>query len=491
MVPGGTDQSSPSSKESSESLNYTRQSNASTNGLVLPERTYLSLRGGCATGQIAPVRRTGSSTFDEPQVKRKRCSGENSPNRKVRWQERTAASIKDSGDLKSLYACPFAKRDPEQFLCTGHRRICDVRQHIKRYHLEKVHCPNCAKIFPDDANHEERNAHIASKSCMAKEFSFLGATKEQVDKMGCAAGQGDGEVERWYMIWDILFTGIEHPESPYTSGTHTRSSPALQHLITTANLFRDLGQVQSCIKERYNEEPDSVRDILAAFGDFLLDRLVRFASEKDRKPKPRGSGRQSTNKKPIQRAPTSNPTAAPPTTHISSSPLGNAPVTPISPIAGTIPAYTSVAGSRRARTSSSGATRPIWSQLGGDAIMPSPVAAGGFQHAHFMHTQPWLSLSSMTGNLNYTSQHNHNSIISNSLYAPAHLPPTPFPAAGSSADWIASSHSSHLALDDESINPVYLIHGTFGADRLTNNTRDSWVLLDPKPAPPNSPGGQG
>lgn len=73
-------------------------------------------------------------------------------------------SLRDT-NLKAGHR-PSSSSDPDTYyMCKGFRRIVDVRQHVRRQHLQRPHCSTCGKTFDNDADHPQLNEHIRRSNC--------------------------------------------------------------------------------------------------------------------------------------------------------------------------------------------------------------------------------------------------------------------------------------------------------------------------------------
>ncbi|KAI1462295.1 hypothetical protein F4805DRAFT_452827 [Annulohypoxylon moriforme] len=142
------------------------------------------------------------------------------------------------------FACPFFYADKVKYW-DCHRfhlnRVSDVRQHIRRKHTEPLHCQVCGEEFPNpDAWHQ----HVALRACEPRNFPQPWASGTQLDLMDAAAkSNSPSEQDRWYMIWDILFSDVPdvpRPVSPYIFDTYW----GIQ-MLTTPDVVRQYQSQQS------------------------------------------------------------------------------------------------------------------------------------------------------------------------------------------------------------------------------------------------------
>ncbi|KAI0152790.1 hypothetical protein GGR57DRAFT_469103 [Xylariaceae sp. FL1272] len=176
--------------------------------------------------------------------KRKKGPGGNRP------PPQRAKKPEDEAESGRPFACHFGLFDSAKHrdcLSRPQKRISDIRTHIRRKHLcqEESYCPRCFRTFENDTLLDQRDAHIRQRTCQSIDFPSTFTTQTQWDQMQAASeGRiGSNAKERWYVIWDILFPGIQHPASPYlddveiTIGSRDPFSARL-------NQFRDEGGIQ-------------------------------------------------------------------------------------------------------------------------------------------------------------------------------------------------------------------------------------------------------
>ncbi|KAG6368794.1 hypothetical protein INS49_003008 [Diaporthe citri] len=131
----------------------------------------------------------------------------------------------DEEDSVKLFLCPFYVRNRHPLHeCSKRRfrRTSDVRQHILRVHIQAPPCPSCGETFDNDPSLERLHRHIAARTCQIQSFSITGITAEQFQTITEIANQRhrhrSNAVERWMMMWRVIYPGVDDPESPYASG---------------------------------------------------------------------------------------------------------------------------------------------------------------------------------------------------------------------------------------------------------------------------------
>lgn len=129
-------------------------------------------------------------------------------------------------DTEPELACPFYLQDR----CTyarcrkfKFRSMADVKQHILRVHKHPLHCPICHRIFAsgheDAQSRGQKKKHVRQRNCVKSEKEGPGLTEAQVQQLKNTKGRPGKMRETWNDVWNILFPGVPHPESPY----HTSS----------------------------------------------------------------------------------------------------------------------------------------------------------------------------------------------------------------------------------------------------------------------------
>ncbi|KAJ8129686.1 hypothetical protein O1611_g3942 [Lasiodiplodia mahajangana] len=141
-----------------------------------------------------------------------------------------------SGSLTDelLFACPFYRHDAagnQNCLHITLRRVGDVRQHIRRWHIQPSFCPRCTVTFQSDSR---RDAHLGSCRANLNRSAPTGITPEQLRDMNNAAARrrNSNPEARWYEIWDILFPGEARPPSPYIDVASEWRSIGVRDAIT-------------------------------------------------------------------------------------------------------------------------------------------------------------------------------------------------------------------------------------------------------------------
>lgn len=145
-----------------------------------------------------------------PQKCRKRTSDHGNPSKKSdakRARVSTGGVAEAGKEDKRLLACPFWKKDSirHRNCFRGVKRIRDVKQHLRRSHVQPVFCPRCGVEFGDEEA-ELRNHMRAIDQCENREFPEPdGITSLHQKELKKYSDRNADEVEQWYVIWDCLF----------------------------------------------------------------------------------------------------------------------------------------------------------------------------------------------------------------------------------------------------------------------------------------------
>ncbi|KUI62535.1 hypothetical protein VP1G_09673 [Cytospora mali] len=123
-------------------------------------------------------------------------------------------------------ACHFYLHDRRTHRdCRGYKlaRIGDVRQHvIGRTHKQPRYCPVCGDVFIGARASTLCDTHVQARTCSAPISPIdppPGVSDDKAQEIRNISetyrGAQISEVERWYLIWDVLFPGEERPPQPY------------------------------------------------------------------------------------------------------------------------------------------------------------------------------------------------------------------------------------------------------------------------------------
>ncbi|EQB56299.1 hypothetical protein CGLO_03692 [Colletotrichum gloeosporioides Cg-14] len=115
------------------------------------------------------------------------------------------------------YACHYYKRWPiKHNVCLSHGQEAPryVKTHLLRSHRQPIHCPTC---FKDFKKRIEFNDHVVERACERSEGTtcpFMEKISDDQENLLEHLPPGDGD-DKWYAIWDVLFPGVQRPDSPY------------------------------------------------------------------------------------------------------------------------------------------------------------------------------------------------------------------------------------------------------------------------------------
>lgn len=183
--------------------------------------------GSSSPTSAVPSKNTPSNQSTSPKQSRKRTSDQGNPSKqggakraKTSSDEVTHAKEED----KRLFACPFWKKDPirHRKCFKGVRRIRDVKQHLRRKHIQPFFCPRCGMEFGDEDT--ALRIHMrAVEQCDNLEFPEPdGITPLHQKALKGYSDRSASEAEQWYVIWGHLFPGGPNgkpppprPTSPY------------------------------------------------------------------------------------------------------------------------------------------------------------------------------------------------------------------------------------------------------------------------------------
>ncbi|OTB07853.1 hypothetical protein M426DRAFT_267087 [Hypoxylon sp. CI-4A] len=174
-------------------------------------------------GPILPSSNSNRNRAGSRQLHNRRY-GRDHPDRRGQRPPHASGISRPAARPQRQFACPFYLQHRLTYEeCRGYTltRVSDVRQHIRRRHVQQDHCIICGTVFIYPTDREGHDAYL----CHPNLFYFPGATAEQIAQMGSRAGDPSArsEEERWYQIWAILFPNSPSPESPYLS-VHPRGS---------------------------------------------------------------------------------------------------------------------------------------------------------------------------------------------------------------------------------------------------------------------------
>ena len=129
--------------------------------------------------------------------------------------------------------------------------MSDLRQHVERRHAVPLFCPVCFELFNDEM---DRDQHIRLGACEVSYTRPEGLSRSQLSEISRRSNpRSQGEVERWYIMWDIAFPDVAHPSSPYLPRQHLIQ--AVQGVIKSAG--------QGTVKQIVGEEGPVAEEAVA------------------------------------------------------------------------------------------------------------------------------------------------------------------------------------------------------------------------------------
>ncbi|KEF51929.1 uncharacterized protein A1O9_11919 [Exophiala aquamarina CBS 119918] len=280
--------------------------------LTIAGRQGLRTHASSATDTKAlPTRRTGQSKRavhdrderDSPSDDEEGAAdGGPHPKRKRRSPEKSAR----------LFACPFAKFDPERYSerniieknyrkCSSKylRDIARLKQHLYRTHQRpEWYCGNCYQNFDsrEQLNEHNRERPPCDRSTARYEEMMTDNQLKEIKRRSPENSQH----QMWYKIFQLLFPDAPRPISPYVS---TCDPETVQHFVRVFQLVgpQELFQMMQARREH---GPGSVQ--IGVSTQAIVDEAFEIALpdylellERDRRPQyvpvdvPEPSGRQS------------------------------------------------------------------------------------------------------------------------------------------------------------------------------------------------------
>jgi hypothetical protein len=115
------------------------------------------------------------------------------------------------------FSCPYLKWNPIKYSSCCVKilsRISDVKQHLRRKHTPERYCQVC--LATNFENEESLDAHHRTGPCSWRDPATLeGISYGQRQQLSKKSKHGTSEEEKWFMIWEILFSRDKRPTSVY------------------------------------------------------------------------------------------------------------------------------------------------------------------------------------------------------------------------------------------------------------------------------------
>ncbi|KAK0613283.1 hypothetical protein B0T14DRAFT_276035 [Immersiella caudata] len=191
-------------------------------------------------------------------------------------------------------ACPFQKRYPlKHFFCgmgganRGFDIIAHLKEHIWRCHVQpRVYCPRCKAKFDDSQNLADHILEfMATESCEERDFrddtalpwsqSLATSLKARVNKLSTLH-------EQWISVWNILFPGVDPPDSCLVDDDTCEHILEYQQFIMSrgyeivTDVVRASGLLSNVDTEA--DEPELIQQTAAELEEFA-QRIFGLAAE--------------------------------------------------------------------------------------------------------------------------------------------------------------------------------------------------------------------
>lgn len=219
LDPSAYQQASAWSSSSPQGTDTINRINVNFNGCTAEGSN--ACNGSSSPTNAVPSSTSPSNRSAAPKQPRKRTSDKGSHS-KLGGAKRAKASTNETPQArkedKPFLACPFWKKDSirHRDCFRGVKRIRDVKQHLRRSHVQPVFCPRCGMEFGDkDA---ELRIHMrAVEQCDNREFREPdGITALHQKALRSYSDRSADEAEQWYVIWDYLFPCGPNGQPPPT-----------------------------------------------------------------------------------------------------------------------------------------------------------------------------------------------------------------------------------------------------------------------------------
>lgn len=145
----------------------------------------------------------------DSEVEGRKRKGRN--NKRLRGTRDTSPNI----ERPRTFACPFYVYDPKGYArcwLFSLRSLADVRQHIRRTHMQPFHCPTCNRVF---VRQGERDRHINQRTCIRRDIKIPGITEDQSQQIKDFRNGSGSEMEKWLKLWGIIFPDAVPPDLSY------------------------------------------------------------------------------------------------------------------------------------------------------------------------------------------------------------------------------------------------------------------------------------
>ena len=217
---------------------------------------------------------------------------------------------------KRKFACPLHKADPSKHPgCSTFilHRVRDVKQHLRRRHLQQFYCDRCLALFVNNQTLHGHTCVPVNPPCTSLEYisarqSALLQPAHRLSKeqqLAAKENPGHSEEEGWFAVWEIILPGIPRPESPYheSDGAEEFRSYRQYHSQYSENMLR--AGAQSCMADGswpwFLRMPEAERESILQWFTQVGPRLVydRWWSTRTSDEKESNSGTLSERSGPL------------------------------------------------------------------------------------------------------------------------------------------------------------------------------------------------
>lgn len=182
-------------------------------------------------------------------------------------------------EIVKRFACPYFRKNPERHLeCINLKmvRISDVKQHLKRRHTARYHCPICCEGF---SSLNLQGNHILQQTCVPGSGANWDSVSPASQKaLQARFGKTLSPEAQWYGIWTILFGERRPMPKPHLDGVVKEVIGILR------GIWLDEGRRLISEFVEAKDQPSSYNDQLYQLLAGVLDEVeARFEQESSQK----------------------------------------------------------------------------------------------------------------------------------------------------------------------------------------------------------------
>ncbi|KLO97588.1 hypothetical protein CEK26_000075 [Fusarium fujikuroi] len=182
-------------------------------------------------------------------------------------------------EIVKRFACPYFRKNPERHLeCINLKmvRISDVKQHLKRRHTARYHCPICCEGF---SSLNLQGNHILQQTCVQGSGANWDSVSPASQKaLQARFGKTLSPEAQWYGIWTILFGERRPMPNPHLDGVVKEVIGILR------GIWLDEGRRLISEFVEAKDQPTSYNDQLYQLLAGVLDEVeARFEQESSEK----------------------------------------------------------------------------------------------------------------------------------------------------------------------------------------------------------------